>query len=402
MKNYEVREDFDSQLLYFTSSSCLADNSGLVFMGEMDGNSNIYWKDFSKGKITQLTYNTEGTLRSYVYFNGKVNKGFGKASVCLDNTRKLVYYIQGLDVYQVDLLGNLRQIVKLPDNQVTAFMDVSNDGKYLCIPTTDNRALETRHVDGPATILNMPGDTYIDNRIHEENLNSYLNVYAINSGKQILCEKVPLCWITHVQFHPKDSSQILYNHEWCSDCGVRRMWLWDGKHHKALRTIDEGRNINDWVCHEIWSYNGEYVIYHGRHYKNNLYFVGRINMESGEIQEIELPKEYTKYGHFSISSQGRLVSDGYYQTKDEMENTQYVGATWISVWDVDWDSGRFKCTPLVQHNTCWGDQDTHPHPIFSEDGKLIFYNTTHNGKREIRCCHVPPITKIRFVENNSI
>ena len=100
---YGVSQSFDCQLLYFTSSSCLKDNKGLVFIGEENGNPNVYYKDYVAGEVRRLSNNTEGTLKSYVYFNGTEHKGFGKASACLDQNRELVYYLQGRDICQVEL-----------------------------------------------------------------------------------------------------------------------------------------------------------------------------------------------------------------------------------------------------------------------------------------------------------
>ena len=395
--NYNVREDFDCQMLYFTSSSCLRNNNGIVFIGEKNENPNVYWKEFSTGKVTKISQNNDGIMKSYVYFNGEINKGLAKASVCLDNHNEQVYYLQGRDICKADLDGNITVLAQIPEDQVTAFMHVSGDGTRLCVPTTDMRALEAPRIEGRATRFNMNNRKEIDERVQKEFLNSYLRVYDTKTGEEILCERVPRAWITHVQFHPKDNNIIMYNHEWPSNCGIRRMWLWNGEYHKALRTIDEGRGINDWVCHEMWSDDGESVIYHGSHDKSGDYFVGRIDMVTGKITEIELPKEYRKYGHFTISCDGLLVSDGYYQTeKENSDSSAGNQAKWISVQKVNWDAGTIDWYPIEEHNSSWGNQDYHPHPIFSPDGNRVYYTSDkigkteeHNGKLEIYSCEVP-------------
>lgn len=390
---YGVNESFDSQLLYFTSSSCLKDGSGLVFIGEEDGNPNVYYRDYATNTTRRLSDNREGTLKSYVYFNGNVNRGFGKASACLDNTRGLVYYLQGRKVCRMDLNGEIRVLAEVPEDQVTAFMHVSADGKKLCVPTTDARALESEHRDGPATL--WPGYD-IDERVQKENLCSYLRVYDTESGEELLCERVAKAWITHVQFHPQNSDWILYNHEWASHCGIRRMWLWDGQYHRALRTLDKGRRIEDWVCHEMWSEDGSEIIYHGSYAEGGLFYIGWITLATGEIKEIALPKAYHSYGHFTISKDGLLVSDGYYVPDSVLEQAvgkDYSGtdfaARWISVQKVDWEKGTIEWFPLEEHNSSWQNQDTHPHPIFSPDGRRVYYTTDASGKLEVRSCPVP-------------
>ena len=387
--DFSVKEDFDCQLLYFTSSSCLKNNRGLVFIGEKDGCPNVYRKDFATGGVVQLSHNTEGTLKSYVYFNGTEHRGLGKASVCLDNETELVYYLQGRDICQADLQGNVRVLAQVPEDQTTAFMHVSADGTRLCVPTTDRRALEDPPHPGPVT--QRPAYD-IDERVQKEKLNSYLRVYDTRTGEEVLCEKVPMAWITHVQFHPLDNRVILYNHEWPSHCGVRRMWLWDGRYHRALRTLEKGRDINDWVCHEMWNRDGSEIIYHGSYARNGLYYVGRISMDTGAIKEIALPPAYRSYGHFTISSGGLLVSDGYYQPEEyllsRLEGAD-SGAAWISVQKVNWEKGTVEWFPLERHNSTWLTQDAHPPPIFDPAGTRVYYTTDAGGRREIRSCPVP-------------
>ena len=387
--DYDVKEPYDCQLLYFTSSSCLQGEKGIVFIGEEKGNPNVYYKNFPTGSVARLSDNQEGVLKSYVYFNGNEN-GLGKASVCLDQSKEKVYYLQGRLLCCADLNGNIRVLNEIPQGQVTAFMHVSHDGSRLCVPTTDARALEDVHKPGPATLR---PDYDIDARIQQEGLSSWLRVYNTESGEEVLCQQVPKAWITHVQFHPQNREWILYNHEWPSFCGIRRMWLWDGKCHRALRSIDQGRGIHDWVCHEMWSEEGRSVIYHGQ-YAGGRYFVGRIVPETGETAEIALPENYISYGHFTVSKDGLLVSDGYFREENSIaaDSEGASGdseARWISVQKPDWEKGTIRWIPVEKHNSSWKTQDEHPHPIFSPDGRRVYYTTDAAGRREVRSCRVP-------------
>src|ERR1051325_6339825 len=85
----------------------------------------------------------------------------------------------------------------------------------------------------------------IDERVRREGLSSWLRLYDTATGALLRCERVPQAWITHVQFSPVHADWILYNHEWPSDCGVRRLWLWDGTRHRRLRDIGPGRRRDD-------------------------------------------------------------------------------------------------------------------------------------------------------------
>jgi len=365
----------NNQLLYFTSTSLASGDDALVYISDRTGHPNIFCRYHGRDE-KQLTFNEEGTLKSYVYFWGTPGKGIGKASISLHAGSGIIYYIQGTDVCCVDMKGNRKVLARLPEDQVTAFTHVSRDGKLLCVPTTDARALE---YDTPQDTGRGAPDYDIDRRVQEERLNSFLRVFDTGTGREIFTECVPRAWITHVQFSPTDNSRILYNHEWPADCGVRRMWLWDGKEHIRLRHEGDGRTRADWTCHEMWQRNGEDIIYHGT-YENGLAYIGKVRADGTGLIEIPLRKEYSKYGHFTVSRHGLLVTDGYYQAPDDSLDSP---AQWISVLRVDWKNKRIEWTPLCRHGSDWDSQDSHPHPIFNHGDTAVYFTSNREGVRAV-------------------
>jgi hypothetical protein len=259
------------------------------------------------------------------------------------------------------------------------FKPVSADGTRLCVPTTDARALDD------AKQLKGKPDYDIDGRVQKENLASYLRVYDTATGKDVLCERVPKAWVTHVQFSPLDHSLILYNHEWCSDPGIRRMWLWDGRRHLRLRPEGDGRSRLDWTCHEMWERDGSAIIYHGK-FANGQSYIGRVKPDGSGLVEIALPKTWNRYGHFTVGRPGWLVTDGCYVTPGEPEKS---GGAWISVLKVDWAARTYAWQPLCQHGSSWRSQDAHPHPIFNHASDAILFTSDKTGQRAIYRVPVP-------------
>lgn len=300
--------------------------------------------------------------------------------------RGMIYYIQGSDLCCVDHWGKQRRLARLPRGQVTAFTHVSADGTKICVPTTDAAALECR--EGEYFVDNKPNYD-IDERVRREHLHSYLRVYDTVTGEEVLCEKVSDAWITHVQFSPKDSSIILYNHEWAENSGIRRIWIWDGKNHIPLRAEGDGRSREDWTCHEMWQPDGDFIIYHGK-YKNGISYVGRVRPTGQELTEIALPKVYEQYGHFTVGTvhSNWLVSDGYYRENGSEPAGQW-GGEWISMQKVDWNRKRIEWIPLCRHESSWMGQDDHPHPIFNDDDTYIYFTSNLGGERHIRRIAVP-------------
>lgn len=362
------------QLLYFTSTSLTAQDRGLVFISDRTGHPNLFHRDFLTNAETQLTHNTEGFLKSYVYFDGRPYAGFARASVSLHPQSGTLYYIQGRQIRSVTLGGHERVLAEYPPDQMTAFTHISADGSRLCVPTTDARAL-----DGNTLLAGKPPYD-IDRRVQDENLSSYLRVYDTSTGREILTERVPKSWITHVQFSPLDPNLILYNHEWPADCGIRRMWLWNGRTHLQLRTESPTRNRADWTCHEMWQRDGQSIVYHGS-YKNGPAYLGRISPDASNPIEIPIDPSFTRYGHFTVGPPNWLVSDGYYQ--DGPPQHPHGSGEWISLQHIDWQKQKITWHPLAQHDSSWDSQDSHPHPIFNHAGNAVYFTSDRQGKRAV-------------------
>lgn len=363
----------DFQLLYFTSTSLGADGRTLVTIGEAEGQPNLYRIDIGTGEATRLTDYSDGVLRSYVYFDGRPYAGFGKASVSFDAERGVLYHIHGRKVCAVDLDGTRRHLATLPEDQVTAFTHVSADGRLLCVPTTDAAAF----TEDEAWTTRGKG---IDARVRRLGLSSWLRIFDTASGAEVACEEVPSAWVTHVQFSPRDNSRLLYNHEWPSDCGIRRIWLWDGTTHRPLRHEGEGRSRNDWTCHEMWERDGDAVIYHGTYLDGRAY-VGRVGPDGTNPTEIALPAGWTRYGHFTVGPDAdTLITDGYYHDGPDDD-----GATcpWISRLDLDWAAGRYRWTVLGRSDSSWDSQDSHPHPILDGTGSWGYFTSDKSGHRAV-------------------
>lgn len=399
---------YNTQMLYFTCSSLSSDDQYIYLMSDRTGSPNVLRHEISTGEDVLLTHNKQGTMKSYVYFDGTEGRGLGKASVCLDCDRNVIYYIQDNQICRTDFNGDTHVLGTVPDGRMTAFTHVSSDGTRLCVPMTDGRCLDY-DPDTEGSGLDKRPIYDIDGRVQTEHLSSYLCVYDTASGALLYERKVPDCWITHVQFNPVNHEQILFNHEWASfDCGIRRIWLYDHSTDIVSRVRTEGvehngntRSRNDWVCHEMWSDNGQFVIYHGA-YHDGPAFVGKVDMQSHNYWEIALPADYNAYGHFTMDHFGHLVCDGYFKFPGEIkavfENSTDNGpdphkkdGAYISIQNVDWEHGTMTWQPLCRHESDWLGQDAHPHPIYSHKGDYIYFSSRNDKTIKVYrvSCKVP-------------
>lgn len=372
--------DANEQLLYFTTSSFLDGGNTLVFLSDRTGDPNLFALDLRSGEERQISFNAAGHLKSYAYFDGQVGKGLGKASPCVHAESRTVFWIEGFEVRARRLDGDPRVLTRLPESLLTAYTHASADGRRLAVPTVDARALK-----GPLTAEGNPRG--VDERMRREGLASYIRVHDTSRGDLLSCVRVPLAWVTHAASDPRDPDRILYNHEWCADPGVRRMWLWDGSRHRALRTVSEP---GDWVCHETWAPDGSYVLYHGKTggwgREGGGPFLGRWTETDG-CRETPLAANFTRYGHFVPGPDGRIVTDGYYETPQDQPSER---GQWISLLRVDWRERRIDWTPLCRHGSSWRTQDDHPHPVFDPSGAHVFFTSDRDGRRAVWKIPSPP------------
>ncbi len=395
-------EEYNTQMLYFTCSSLSQDDKRIYLVSDRNGSPNVVVCDLETGEERILTQNKSGYLKSYVYFDGGFNDGLGKASISLDCGNDIIYFIQDDKICKVNLQGEITVLNHVPDGRMTAFTHVSADGKLLCVPMTDGRCLDY-DPDTEGSGLDKRPIYNIDGRVQDEKLSSYLCVYDTATGALLYEKEVPLCWITHVQFNPANSEEIMYNHEWpVTDCGIRRIWLYNHATDTIRQVRTEGkmpgaypRKKEDWVCHEMWSDDGRYIIYHGG-YDNGPAFVGRVDTADFSYVESALPDDYNAYGHFLMAHNGDLVCDGYFKFPEDIkpvrENSTDNGpdphkkdAEYISQVIPDWQKGTLKWIPLCKHETDWLGQDSHPHPIYNHRGDKIYFSARSGKMVQVFC-----------------
>lgn len=376
----------NDQLLYFTSNSLTADDEHLVFLSDRDGgHPNLFCLHRKTNHAVQLTSNQSGYLESYVYFDGN-REGLAKASMSLHASSGDLYYLQG----RTDRVTEVRRVnvhtldtavlAELPSDHVTAFTHVSEDNQWLCVPTIHESAFAEAARDRQG----------ITPRVDRLGLRSAMRfIRTDGSGKDIRWHDPG--WVTHVQFHPRNADCLLYNHEWCPDSGVRRMWLYrDGK---VVRLRPPGTNADgslrgatDWTCHEMWQRDGRAVIYHGT--RGPIPYLGQVSPSGTDHIELAFPEGWVRYGHFTVSSDPTLlVTDGYVEVPEAKRSAHRQGQ-WISLVRADWARGSLSWLPLCEHGSSWTSQDAHPHPIFAHGDREVLFTSDVDGKRAIYAVEV--------------
>ena len=69
------RQQYNTQLLYFTCSSLGQGDERIYMISDQGGHPNVIVRDMFTGQEKTLTQNHNGILKSYVYFDGTQNLG---------------------------------------------------------------------------------------------------------------------------------------------------------------------------------------------------------------------------------------------------------------------------------------------------------------------------------------
>jgi oligogalacturonide lyase len=341
--------------LYFTSNSFIADDEHVLLISDStNGHPNIFSLSLIDGEMIQLTSNNEGYLKSYVYYDGNHYKGLGKASPSYNPNTDTLLYIQGNEVRLLEVKTlDEKTIYKLPEGVMTGFTHLSHDGRYACIPYISAKAFDV----GEGNQFHL-----IRDKVYKEQLESHVLVIDTKTNKgEVWFSQVG--WITHVQFHPKNNSEILYNHE--GGDVDQRIWLYrDGEITKVRDQSSESGSI--WICHEMWLRDGNGILYHGT--KKSGSFVGLAELNKRIDVEISFPSNMISYGHFTSSSKDdQLVTDGVIDSK------------MLHLCRCNWEEKKLSWEPLCYHGSSFQTQDVHPHPIFSHsDRYILFTSDIHN------------------------
>jgi oligogalacturonide lyase len=354
--------------LYFTSNSFTLDNQSIIYISETQSDGpNLFKLNINSGEARQLTENSGGYLKSYVYYDGHYERGLGKASISYNPITNQLLYIQDRNIVLLEVDTFQEKIIyELPQAVITGFTHLSSDGRYACIPYISAEAF---NVDENNSFV------HIREKVKKEKILSHVLVVDThtNQGKVWFTHSG---WITHVQFHPFNPRKILFNHE--GGKVDQRIWLYDDGEIYKIRNEDiEIRPI--WVCHEVWTNQGDGIIYHGRkfnHDNQEVQFVGQVSLENKErFTELAFPESMQDYGHFTLNPNNQmLVTDG------------IINSKWLHICHAKWGENKLSWHPLCKHGSSFAVQDVHPHPIFSHDGKsVLFTSDLHNdtGKGHI-------------------
>ena len=335
----------NSNHLYFTNNCFYNGGKSIVFASERGNAHNLFSMDLESGEIDQLTnLKPLENLERY-----ELHMSF------VDNVNSLCVCFVGNELLKIDLkTSDVSVIYRIPDGYLNHIVSISSDGKYAYTSVYENSPEKRKG--------NTLTDFYLS---HPHSM--IVRIALDGSGSKTVFEDNN--FIAHVNASPKDPDKLTFCHEGKWSVVDHRLWTLDLKSAeiKKLHPCDKGECIG----HEYWFKNGNRIGYHG--HKNGKAILGAVDFDGKNDRSYDFPFQT---GHIFSFDEDMIIGDG---NKD---------SAYLRIWqrkEHGYDQPRALCT----HGSTFKNQDAHPHPRLTPDGKKVLYTSDMSGNNQIYLVDIP-------------
>ena len=345
----------NSNHIYFTNNGFFDEGRRILFASERGNAHNLFTMELESGEIEQLTdFPAPENLRRY-----ELHMSFVDAV----NSRCVCFV--GKELLRIDLKsGDISTIYRIPEGFRNHIVSISADGKY---------AYTSIYEDSPEKRRgNSLHDFYLSHP-----LSKIERIAMDGSGSKTVFEENN--FIAHVNASPTDPDKLTFCHEGDWSLVDHRLWALDlgsGRAEK-LHLCAEGEAIG----HEYWFADGFRVGYHGK--RNGEAILGAVNFDGSDDRSYAFPY-WT--GHLFSFDEKMIIGDG---GRD---------SAFMRIWLMGED-GYDKPRVLCFHGSSFKNQDAHPHPRLTPDGKHVLYTSDISGNNQIYLVDIPEdITTLPYLD----
>lgn len=349
--------------LYFTNNSFYDGGRRFVIGGDRDNVTNFFSVNTEDFAITQLT-----DLPPLPY-----GEDLKALEAVVDPVRNACYFFYGRTLYRLDLMTlSMKAIYEAPEGFVHHVVSVPCDGEYVYTSIYEDLSARFR-------IDTQHGYVGFDDIFAAKPLSRILKIRADGSSSEVIREEN--CWIAHVNISPTHPTHLTFCHEGPWNRVDHRIWAMDtetGEVRKLRETLP-----GEVIGHEYWFRDGERVGYHGTRPDGNAYLgYACFDGSDGEETEFSYPATHV----FSVD-ESLVFGDG------------GPAVPYISVWQKDGERylpGRALCG----HFSSFKDQNAHPHPAITPDGKYCLFTSDRSGYEQVYLAEIPEdISSLPLVED---
>ncbi|MBN2389676.1 MAG: hypothetical protein JXR84_03060 [Anaerolineae bacterium] len=346
----------DTNHPYFTASQVDQDNTFVIVNSNRSGRDQFYTLAFADGKMVQVTDDAD------------VHSG------CLDAANHILYYFAGhtLKSVRLDTLED-EALMDVPKSFIPASLTCTADGHYLAFTMVElaeadlctaryepefsggSKGFREKFFRWPSSVI-IRYDT------------------ASHTGYPVTGE---LRRMTHVIIHPLDGNTVLFCHEgpWHL---VQRMWIAKVATDEVYPLIETQRNLER-AGHEFFTIDGRIGAQYSHRYRPDMDFLFHadvyVNPDGTDERRYYYP--YQRPVHIHALSEALAVGDTAQIRQDDPDFRRYIALV-----KYDSDGHRATVGRLCAHDTSW-HKASHPHPIFTPDGKHVLWGSDVGGRMNV-------------------
>lgn len=239
-----------------------------------------------------------------------------------------------------------QRVCALPVGWWSGFTDLSGCGRYACVCVAEPAAFADPAPDQWRQLHQVVG------RFREHGLVSRVILVDCEAGTVAWDHPVPF-WVSHVNIHPGDPQRVVCNQE---GHVAQRIWRLEGRSGRITPLFPQLRG--EYINHENWDPQGESIVYHGGY--EGRHFVERRTWEGRRVARLETGE--VSFVHATMTADG---ADFLIDRNDGMV--------------ARWRTADGVIEPLCRHDSDFRDQDAHPHPRATPDGRGVVFTSCREG-----------------------
>jgi oligogalacturonide lyase len=342
----------DSIFPYFHQAVFTDDGAGLLISSNRSGSWQLYLLGLESGELRQLSAE-EG--------------GISQHHATILPTRGLAVFTTGTVVKQVSLDGSgTRVLYSAPPGLRIRNLAPSTDGSSVTFAYQEVLALSTE----TGVIY-----SHFNEQIYRRPSCVIMRIDTDTGGAAALWGERE--WISHVNVSPVDSDVVLFCHEGPWQL-VQRMWVLRASTGQVSPLVEQ-RRLLETSGHEFFTRSGRVVTQYGWRFhpkaRTWVQFDVFVNPDGRSPEAFRYL--WGSPNHVQVAGdETRGVGDGAFPTEGFAEGSSYISL-------IRYRDERAIVTPLCRHDSSWKTQHSHPHPVFSQDDRFVYFNTDRGGRSNV-------------------
>ncbi|MCC6453368.1 MAG: hypothetical protein IT328_00345 [Caldilineaceae bacterium] len=361
---------------YHTNVCFTEDGEFLIFGSAREGKSAIFRAHVSSGDITQLIESVDG-VGGYAPLHKQagsswaagVGNGMGvNGAMCIaPRSRWAVFTVaRTLRAVHIETLEERTLIEDIGQEWVSGIPSIDLNEAYVTVPLVCAHPEVQQH--------KRASKPYMEHFTNGE-MNLRVLQVPLAGGEVTTIYSEDGAGSAHMTHSPLDPDLLLIDRDFPprfwggSDGSTNRIWTL----RPSTGALTELPSQDDacFQVHSVWSWDGEYVLYHGRSAQGG-YYIGAIRPDGESYREYGFYGA-PHYGHVSaMAGRPAIILDG---------NMSPDMLLWLY-----YDREQPRVEVIARHGTDWGalpGQYSHPHPHSDPTGRWISFNAAQRGRSDV-------------------